>query len=71
MTFLCPHCGRIIDGHILTDTEMIDHEMALEGVQAKLDYAKGQLANIGRMTSDLRDYVDKWVAKLEDEAEGD
>jgi hypothetical protein len=67
MTFPCPHCGRSIDGHILTDTEWEDHEMQVEGLQAKLDYAQGQLANIHLMIDDLHLLANK----IDDEAAGD
>jgi hypothetical protein len=67
MTFLCPHCGRIVAGHILTDTQMEDHEMQVEGLQAKLDYAKGQLANIQKWN----DAIVQMAALIRNEAEGD
>jgi hypothetical protein len=46
MTFICPHCGRIIDGHILTDTQMIDHDMALETANQQRDTLQGMVTNI-------------------------
>jgi hypothetical protein len=79
MTFRCPQCGYINGDHILTDEQMADRDMEIEGVQAKLDYAKGQLANIKKYVSEMlrlqRDtlfFVTAHIAILiQYEAEGD
>jgi hypothetical protein len=69
MTFPCPHCGRSIDGHILTDTQMIDHEMALETATARKDTLEGMVENARKMVWSAQDQMvelRKYTGVIED-----
>jgi hypothetical protein len=55
MTFLCPNCGRIIDGRILTDEQMIDHEMQVETSTAQRDTLQGMVTNAQKMVWEAQD----------------